>query len=213
MEPKKKQRAAVAKSLLARFDCVVLAFEMVVPLESFKATKLFELFGRTDVKDGDRWGATIPPGSKAIGYHIHFKCWVEDDEVHLVIEYANKSTITAKGPPVAESFMQWIGSLYDKDCVDSYVTARFRRSPDKWRSSFTLPVKVLMAGREIQVDGVSVVLPENDFGAVRGFVGQDRALVMATVAANRAVRFSSFDLGQEVADLSGASEMFLERKL
>lgn len=68
-----------------------------------------------------------------------------------------------------------------------------------------------MANAEVVIDGVSLLLPKNEFRAATAFLLREEHYLSAAVQLFRTVEFAKFSLDDEVARCDEATKMFLEQ--
>jgi hypothetical protein len=167
----------------------------------------------TGLKLGAEWSAALPTDAPTSGYHVHFNGSSSKELVRFRIEYYD--TVLKRGPenplPSAESIMAFAGSFVLEPRYRALVYATFENEEHRWVSRFNLPFKVTMAGREVAIDGVSLVLPKNEFGALDGWVSKIGTAVIASVSLVRAVEFSSFNIEKELEAFNESVKIFVEQ--
>ena len=109
--------------------------------------------------------------------------------------------------------MAFVGSFVLEPRYRALVYATFENQDNEWTSRFNLPFKVTMAGEEVVIDGVSLSLPRNKFGAMNGWVTKLGTTVIASVDVVRTIEFSSFDIGKELEVLNESTKIFVEQRV
>jgi hypothetical protein len=206
----RKKPEQYALSILGQFHCDLVRYDFNVPLDLFK-TKAFSK--ETDLKVGDHWAAVLPSDDARSGYHVHFTGQLDKEHAHLRVEFFDHA-IKRKSthpPPSSESVFEFLGSFIREPTARATILARFEKPDSSWRSRFNLPFKVTMAGAEVVIDGVSLVLPKNRFNAASGWLTKINDAVIVSVALTRSIEFSSFNLADEVATLNESIKMFVEQ--
>jgi hypothetical protein len=210
--PPRKRKAEPKRtaSILEQFHCDNVRYDFDLPIDSFK-TKSFSK--ETGLKLGDQWEAVLPSDDPRSGYHVHFAGSLGDKNVHLRIDYWDLPVKRAAHHPAqsAESVMAFIGSFIREPSARTITLGRFEKPADAWRSRFNLPFKVTMAGAEVVIDGVSVVLPKNRFNAMNGWLTKFEDSLLVSVDRVRQIEFAAFDLAEEVKILNESIKMFVEQ--
>jgi len=67
-----------------------------------------------------------------------------------------------------------------------------------------------MADTEVVIDGVTMDLPPNQFGAVFGWISRIGSKLTASVMLARRVEFASFNIADEIAEFNKAIKIFAE---
>ncbi len=167
----------------------------------------------TGLKLGDEWSAALATDTPTSGYHVHFNGRSSKELVEFRIEYYD--TVLKRGrdnpPPSAESIMAFVGSFVLEPRYRALIHATFENEEQRWISRFNLPFKVTMAGREVAIDGVSLILPKNEFGALDGWVTKSGTTVIASVSLIRTVEFSSFKIEKELEAFNESVKIFVEQ--
>jgi len=167
----------------------------------------------TALKIGDHWAAGLPTDDPANGYHAHFSGDAAQEQVNVRIEYFNEPMKRREGhpPPSTESIMEFVGDFVLEPRYRALVYATFQNKDKEWMSRFNLPFKVTMLGEEVIIDGVSMSLPRNKFGAMNGWVTKLGKTVIASVDLLRTVEFSSFDIQRELEAINESIKLFVEQ--
>ena len=197
--------------ILKQFDCEWISYDFDIPRDSFN---LRTFSRKTGVKVGQRWDAGVYPTDPATGYHVHFKGIVEKERVHITVEYFDGaySVEAERGALNAEEIMKWIGSLIREPNARTLVLVGFEKPNSSWKSRFNLPFKVTTSNNlELTIDGVSILLPRNDFKAFHVNLSRAEKVLRATVAFARSVQFADFDIAKEITALNEAVSMFAEQ--
>lgn len=208
----RRQRADFkpTSSIFEKFHCTSIRYDFDLPIESFRMKEFSE---ETGISIGETWSAALPTGNPKNGYHAHFNGKATRDRVEFKIEYFN--TVLKRGPdhpaPSAEKIMAFVGSFIVEPRQRTIVYGHFQNQEKNWRSRFNLPFKVTLAGKEVAIDGVSLILPKNEFGALNGWVTKIGTMINASVDLIRIVEFSSFKLEREVAILNESTKLFVEQ--
>lgn len=201
--------------VLSDFHCHCVAYNFRFSKGSIDTKK----FSReTGIEPGDTWSTALPPKSDHVGYHVHFDGKMTDKVIDMTVRYVDgqmkPAPESAETPPIlAESFMLWLGGFVEASNFRANVWAHFDKPSDTWRPRFNLPFKVTMADKEVTIDEVSIVLPQNQFRATRGRLGTIDNEVIAWVSSVQSVEFNRFDIGEQVAIFNEAIKMFVEQKL
>jgi hypothetical protein len=209
--PKQKHEAdAPVAGVLQKFHCDNITYELTVPIELFD-TKAF--YRKTGIgRKMPHWSTVLPSDKPTSGYHVHFRGRIEAKRVRVTVEYwEGMVQRTDQHPkPSAESIMKWLGSLIKSPSMRTFAHARFEKPLDRWRSRFNLPFKVTMAGAEVTITGVTLVLPNNRFRATNGFVSKMDKVLGVAMAFVEPLEFSNFDIGVELLRFNEAIEMIVE---
>lgn len=179
-------------------------------MDSFKM-KAFSK--ETGLKIGDDWAAVLPTDDPSNDYHTHFTGNASKEQVVVSVEYYNNPVKRRRDhpPPSTESIMGFVGSFVLAPRYRALVYASFENQDKEWTSRFNLPFKVTMVGEEVVIDGVSLKLPRNKFGAMNGWVTKLGATVIASVDLIRTIEFSSFNLETELRVLNESIKIFVEQ--
>lgn len=199
----------VRSGILKQFHCEVISYEFIVPMAAFNRRAFSK---KTGLKLGERWSAGIYPKDPASGYHVHFKGIMDKEHARLTVEHRDGSFSTPEdtSEPFAESVMQWIGSFLKEPAWRTSVDTRFEKPLARWRSRFNLPFKVTMAGAEVVIDGIALVLPRNPFRATDAFLTTTETELWASVRLARPVEFATFKISDEIISLNEAVKIFAE---
>ncbi len=208
--PRKRSEPKHPVSVLGQFHCDVVRYEFNVPIASFK-TKQFSR--KTGISQGDTWSAVLASDASQSGYHVHFSGSVGKDLIRARIEYweGRVKRNQSHPEPSSESIMTWMGSFVREPSSRATAFATFEKPDGTWRSRFNLPFKVTMAGAEVVIDGVSLILPRNRFHAVNGWLTKLEDTVVASMDFSRSIEFASFDLADEVATFNESIKLIVEQ--
>src|SRR5438445_905252 len=104
--------------------------------------------------------------------------------------------------------MEWLGSFFRKAAERAWVNSRFSKPDANWRSRF----KVTMSGSnaEVIIDGISLDLPPNPFGAMRAWLTKFPKHLMAAVMLRRRITFAAFKIEKELPEHNEALKIFVE---
>ncbi len=200
-----------AHNALAPFDCDVAIYNFDVDTETFDLGR-FHL--DTGLPSGDKsWSTVFYARQEQSGYHVHFDGRVTGKEVSLSLKYYGRSVTRPRGDgPFAETTMAWLGSFFKKPKQLAWVFCRFSKPNRTWRSRFNLPFKVTMSGSaaEVVIDGISLDLPKNPFGAQHGWINKFSKELDTAVALQRSIEFSTFGIEDEIPRYNEAVKMFVE---
>jgi hypothetical protein len=196
--------------VLGKFHCKALRYNFEIPMDSFKM-KAFSK--ETGLKIGDDWAAVLPTDDSGNDYHTHFTGNASKEQVVVGVEYYINPVKRRRDhpPPSAESIMGFLGSFVLAPHYRALVYATFENQDKEWTSRFNLPFKVTMVGEEVVIDGVSLRLPRNKFGAMNGWVTKLGATIIASVDLIRTVEFASFNLETELNVLNESIKIFVEQ--
>jgi hypothetical protein len=180
-------------------------------MDSFKM-KAFSK--ETGLKIGDDWAAVLPTDDPRSDYHTHFTGNASKEQVVVRVEFYNNRVKRRRDhpPPSTESIMEFVGSFILEPHYRALVYATFENQDKEWTSRFNLPFKVTMGGEEVAIDGVSLRLPRNKFGAMNGWVTKLGNTVIASVDLIRTVEFSSFNIETELKVLNESIKIFVEQQ-
>jgi hypothetical protein len=191
------------------FECDAVTYTFDVPIDEFKQ-KAFTR--QTGIGINESWAAVIPTKNPLSEYHAHFNGRIESKRVSLTIEYFAGPVERRRVHPKqdAETLMAWIGSFCKQESVRALATANFEKSHDKWRSRFNLPFKVTMLNAEVGIDGVSMLLPKNEFRAMKAWLTRlERALII-TVTFGISLDFSRFNIEADLKSFNESLKMIAE---
>ena len=199
------------RDVFERLGCGGVSYEFTADAESFDLTRFRKAIGGVG---GGEWIGTCSTKDKASGYHIHFKGSATSKRAVLTIQYY-RGSLTPRADeeePFAESFMVWVGSFFATKTSEAKVLAWFEKPRQQWRGRFNLPFKVTMAGSgvEVAIDGISLALPKNDWGAERGWLSKIKDDFSASVQLKRRVHFSRFSIESEVMIFNEAIKIYVE---
>lgn len=198
-------------SVFEQFHCRHVHYELEVPSALFDSKSFFKKAG---IPPGERWSGVLNPRERGLGYHTHFRGRVDRDRINFTIEYYNGGQpVRNDAEPFADTIMQFLGSFAKEPTASSFVIARFVKPKEHWRSRFNLPFKVTMGESEVVIDGISLALPKNPFRAMAGFLGVEENAYNAAVNSVRAIEYSTFNIGNEIALFNDATAIFLEQVL
>jgi hypothetical protein len=196
---------------LAPFNCDVAIYDFDVDTEIFDLGRFHK---ETGLPSGDKsWSTIFYARQKLTGYHVHFDGSAKGKEVRLSLKYYGRSVTRPRGDgPFAETAMEWLGSFFKKPKQLAWVFCRFSKPNRTWRSRFNLPFKVTMSGSaaEVVIDGISLDLPNNSFGAQHGWINKFSKELDAAVSLQRTIEFSAFKIEDEIPVYNGAVKMFVE---
>jgi len=214
----KKQKAArnalkVSRrppNVFASLNCEVASYEFDIGLDVFDLDKFYKETGLSAVHRN--WSTVFYAHDPTSGYHVHFNGRITGKRIELTVAYHAHSATRPKKGPFAETVMEWLGSFFRKPTVRSWVNARFSKPLATWRSRFNLPFKVTMTGSnaEVVIDGISLDLPKNPYGALHGWLTKYAKNFMAMVLLTRPIVFAKFKIEDEVPLYSEALNIFLE---
>lgn len=207
---KQKPERTRVVGVLGQFHCDNLVYDLTIPIEFFDTRAFFKT---TKIGKGESWSTVLPSDNPNTEYHVHFRGRIESKTVRMTIEYWNGGMKrTDRHPePSAESIMRWIGSFVRDPGTRAFVVANFEKPADSWQSRFNLPFKVTMAGAEVVIDGVSLVLPRNQFRAMNAFVTKlDKALGVS-MTFMQPLEFSKFKVGDDLVQFNDAIKMIVEQ--
>jgi hypothetical protein len=114
--------------------------------------------------------------------------------------------------PFAETFMNWLGTFINSTSSHAKVFSSFEKSPARWRSRFNLPFRVTLSGldKEVVIDGISLVLPENEAGAKHGWLTRSDKELLVNVRLERRVNLKGFQLNDEITAINESIRIFAE---
>ena len=193
--------------------CVYARFSFLLPRDQFDTTVFWRLSEESGAEPGTRnWAAIVPPKVASTNYHVHFSGSIERDAVKFVVGYYGGApeSLRGKSEPYSESMMAWLSKMVPSN-IHAEVFAEFSKSSKKWKSRFNLPFRVTMADREVGIDGVSLDLPENEYGA-------NSALLLSSSDYSISIRLSrqldlkTFALATEIKNADAALTIFMEKK-
>jgi hypothetical protein len=215
-KPKPAKRRALRaeylqSGILKQFDCEWISYDFEIPRGSFN---LRSFSRKTGVRVGERWNTGVYPKIPATGYHAHFKGVIEKDQVRITVEYWDGAYSVERdyAAPHAEEIMAWIGAFVQEPTARAMIGVGFEKPNDKWRSRFNLPFRVTTSNDlELLIDGVSVLLPKNDYRAFHAYLSRTEKVLKATVGFAGLVRFADFDIAKEITHFDRAVNMFAEQ--
>jgi hypothetical protein len=208
---KRKTAPRLQSGVLKQFDCEWISYDFDIPRESFD---LRTFSRKTGVKVGERWNAGVYPKMAATGYHVHFRGIIEEERVHITVEYWDGGYTVARkySAPNAETIMDWIGSFIKEADARAMALVGFEKPDSIWKSRFNLPFKVTTSNNlELTIDGVSVLPPRNDFKAFHANISRTEKTLRTVVGFARSVRFDDFDITREITFFDEAVNMFAEQ--
>jgi hypothetical protein len=196
--------------LFRTFGCKEVAYTLQVPVQAFDLKAFYKETGIPPKPA--RWSAILRAKNKSAGYHIHFNGKVESNAVGLYLKYYDGSIEPdpEESEPFAESMMPWLGKFFRESSWRASVTVRFEKPTQQWRSRFNLPFKVTMADSEVVIDGVSLALPSNPFGAIGGWLAKTEKTLVASAFLVRAITFATFSLGEDIEQFNEAIKIYVE---
>jgi hypothetical protein len=193
--------------------CKVLAYDLTVSRDSFDLEAFYSA-GRIPDNERTSWSGVCAPRKPASGYHVHFRGTVNDKSVRMSVEYVHRSIKPRpdEREPFAETFMNWLGKFIRTLTSHAIVHGRFEKPNERWRSRFNLPFKVTLSGleTEVMIDGISLVLPDNKWGAKHGWVTRDRKELIVSVRLERRINVKKFQLDDELRTVNESIRMFAE---
>ena len=187
MADHKKRRATRAgprrvteseSNVFARLDCDLVSYDFDVGMDAFDLDKFYRETGLS--AEHRNWSTVFYALNERSGYHVHFNGRIKGKRIELTIAYYARSRTRPKKEPFAETAMEWLGSFFRKSTARAWVNSRFAKPTATWRSRFNLPFKVTMTGTnaEVVIDGISLDLPSNPFGAMHGWLSKlDKRLI------------------------------------
>jgi hypothetical protein len=159
------------------------------------------------------WSTVFYARDERTGYHVHFNGRIKGKRISLTVAYYEHSGPSRpKKGPFAETVMEWLGSFFRKPVVRAWVSSTFSKPIETWRSRFNLPFKVTMVGSnaEVVIDGISLDLPANRFGAMHGWLTKFSKRLFAMVVLTRSVAFKRFKIEEELPVYNEALKIFVE---
>lgn len=205
----RRSRADVTPGVLQKFHCEMVSYAFRFPIEAFDLKKFTR---RTNIKTGERWSAILSAKNPVMDCHAHFDGRITSKLVFATVAYWEGAAKRDEDEPepFAESIMQWLGSFVREPSYRATAPARFKKPVENWRGRFNLPFKVTMAGSEVTIDGVSLLLPSNSFRVRRGWLTKTDKEVIASVESIQSVEFDKFEIGLDVDMFNDAIKMFVE---
>jgi len=205
-------RALHSSDIFRNFGCVEVAYTVDVPLAEFDLEGFYKATGISPKYSS--WSAILTAKKQSSGYHVHFDGKVNTKErlVRLHFKYYDGALKPRAGEtePYSESLMPWIGTFFDEKNWRAAVNVRFEKSTEKWRGKFNLPFKVTMADTEVTIDGVSLSLPANSFGAVAGWLSRIGKNLTAAVMLFRNIDFEKFSIENDIVVFNNAIKVYTE---
>jgi hypothetical protein len=213
MPEKPKRRTSnplYTSAIFEKFDCKELTYTLDVPRDEFALKQFYKKTGIP--ANQPRWSSVLRAKEPSTGYHIHFDGTVEAKSLRLVLRYYNKSRkpLQDEVEPFAETLMPWLGQFFKDRTWRAMVSVRFEKSTNRWRGKFNLPFKVTMNDAEVIIDGVSLVLPKNPFGAIGGWLARSGNTLMTSALLSRNIEFEKFNLGDELGEFNDATGIYTE---
>lgn len=205
-----RRRSMSSPDLFKRFGCKGVEYEFEVPLEAFSLKAFYKETGISP--EAPSWSSILAAKNQSTGYHIHFDGKVDHKEIHLYLRYYGGAIKPRPNEPepFTESMMPWIGKFFTENSWRAVVNVHFEKSTDKWRGRFNLPFKVTMADTEVTIDGVSLSLPKNPFGAVSGWLSKTEKKLLATALLFRNIEFANFSLERDIVEFNDAIRIYAE---
>jgi hypothetical protein len=211
--PEQSNGNAPEMSIFERLGCKVVSYSFSLLRESVDL-EAFYVAGRIAESDRNRWVGSCAPKAQASGYHIHFNGSAKDKRVRMTVEYIRGSVPPRpdEAEPYAETFMNWLGTFIRNPSAHVTVFSAFEKPHARWRSRFNLPFKVTLSGLETEVviDGISLILPENEAGAKHGWLTRSDKELLANVRLERRIKLKDFQLNDEIAAIHESIRMFTE---
>jgi hypothetical protein len=165
-------------------------------------------------KERSRWYRSCAPKDYDAGYHVHFAGSVREGKVRLSIDFIQGSIKQRadEAEPFAETFIAWLDRFVHGHFLKTSVWSQFNKVDAEWRSRFNLPFKVTMIGsdKEVTIDGISLILPENPAGAKHGWLTKTANGLAVAVQLERILDLRNFDLHREVRAINDSIGMFAE---
>lgn len=212
---KQAARGVAEPSVFKKLDCKSVSYDFTLSLDSMDLEG-FYVASRMPKSERSKWEGTCAPKDQATGYHIHFRGSVKDKKIRITVEYV-EGAMTPKPDeeerePFAESFMSWLGAFVHNPTSHAIVHAAFEKSNEQWRSRFNLPFKVTLSGQdaEVAIDGISLVLPENDAGATHAWLTKSDEGLLVGVLLSRRIGMKQFRLNDEIVAINDSTRMFTE---
>jgi hypothetical protein len=205
-------RVRTHASVLKKFSCRSISYEFSVPKGSFDWSRFYE---ETGLEGEDvSWGTVFEAKRPSSAYHVHFNGNIDDDEVTLTLVYYDRSRKATHGEPFSETVMSWIGSFFRKRSWRAEVYAAFEKPHSQWQSRFNLPFKVTMSGsdQEVVIDGISLEVPPNHFGAIEGWLTRFPKYLNAAVLLIRTIEFAKFRIDEEIIAANEAVKIFVRER-
>jgi hypothetical protein len=205
-----KRAGKQVSNVFARLNCEMASYDFDRGLDAFDLDKFYK---ETGLSAEDRnWSTVFYAQDERSGYHVHFRGRVKGKKIELTVAYYVRSRTRPKKPPFAETAMVWLGSFFRKPMARAWVSSMFNKPTTTWRSRFNLPFKVTMTGSntEVVIDGISLDLPTNEFGAKHGWLTRLGAQFTAMAVLTRPVTFATFKIEKEVPVYNEALKIFIE---
>ena len=211
--PSNEGPASAGTITFAAVGCRAVSYDFTLPRDSFDL-EAFYAAGRIAPKERTSWCGSCAPKHQTSGYHIHFDGRVEEKKVRLRVEYVKDPTTPRpdEREPFAETFMNWLARFILNPTSHAAVRARFEKSHERWRSRFNLPFKVTLSGvdTEVAIDGISLILPENESGATHGWLTKLDKYLLVDVCLDRRINPKQFQLDEELLAINESIRMFIE---
>ncbi len=203
----------VERAIFAPFGCLSISFNFIVSGETLDIEALQSSAGVSGA-EGRRWARVCAPRYPNTDYHIHLGGHIAKDKLRLNAEFVKGAIKPRPGEkePFAEDLMSWLAGFAKADTCHASIHAAFSNPHSRWRSRFNLPFKVTMSGldAEVAIDGISMRLPENSAGAVKGWLTRWDEKLWAAVLIERRVPLKQFRLKDEIQLAYTSVKMFVE---
>jgi hypothetical protein len=195
----------------SKSGCEEISYTFDVTRKHFDLRRFLETTGIEP--SAESWSGILRARDLASGYHVHFDGNLRSpDSIELRLRYYNGSARPLKGEtePFAESLMTWIGQFFGEPSWRASVNAQFIKPTEDWRSRFNLPFKVTMSDAEVTIDGVTISLPANNFGASACWISRTRAELIVGMLLFRRIEFTAFNLFRELAEFDESTKIVIE---
>lgn len=191
------------------FDVTLDKFE----LEGFK--KLFQTRFKDPLTPAISLSASFSTGDvETADYHAHLQWHLAKNGVHLRISYyptTVKATADEK-EPFAEGAMLWLGTFFKADKAPAHVHLAFEYDARTWRLVIPLPIKVPLDNEpQVEIDGMSLNLEKKSLGMSQAWIVSYENRSQVLLYGNRAVQFNSFDIIEEIGELSKLAGLFIKK--
>ena len=205
-------RALHSSDIFRQFGCVEIAYAVDVPVADFDLAGFYKATGISPKYSS--WSAILTAKKQSSGYHVHFDGKLDTKEklVQMHFKYYDGALKPRAGEtePYSESLMPWIGQFFHEKSWRATVNVRFEKSTENWRGKFNLPFKVTMADTEVTIDGVSLSLPANAFGAVAGWLSRTGKDLIAAALLFRNIDFEKFSIEKDIVVFNDAIKVYTE---
>jgi hypothetical protein len=213
--------AKTAESVFTRNRCSRFYLKFRVPKEEFRreqfeayVEKAMEAVSGTSKKKRKRIDGVVC-SSRLEQFHVHLDWSEKEAKLFEMIAYFHPSfrdPDEGEQEPFAEDIIKWLASYFVNKAVDAEVRAEFKIPTGERKSKLLLNLATkLDTGVEIEIDGMSMSIPSKPSGIEKLWINQAEGQYLLQLQGKRQVDFVSFDLNQEITEVSRTTEIVLEK--